>query len=615
MISRYTHVGKWRFIARAQRRLKLTSQSLGGEPPATAKKMFSRAALFASQLKVQVERTLEKAKNLGVNSSKRGWQSRRTAWPLVTLLLISQLSLIATVSALVATSKKNNGFATVGRLGFLENPLVDGFLWQGVPPIIFTLYKTAWESVVEDFVDRQPYVELRKPGGGPPSKTIALDYRSHNRFWKPVVAIKNHHWVLALALSLNLLATFVLVPFSSYIMNDASVTATTSFNVRLVTSFDVGGITALPDLGASMDVAFAALMLGGRWPAWTDGKYAFQAFETPAFVEVSNISATVEAYYAQLDCQILSAADYSYEYRTDSVKVSTNDRGCEVSTILSLDSSSSSFVQPWASREHCADRRTRLSLIAGDYAPLRRNSTAEFTFISCTPNYSAIKGIISTAIDKGSSPLLLSFTPDVTTSRISSFQSIGVNAIYESALQSITGYDSFSDVDGNNFGQYLYRMVNHTSTGGKSEAVLNATTVLFNSIFATTASTSLMAADAKLGTTPCTGSFASTRVFMIYWNCYLELVILAAMSVCTLGLLKKSRERSILFEEPRGLLSYAGIIDGSDIAKLVARHQGPNARAGYEGRLHEETETELKGTHWYRMGDTPIESVIKCFSS
>ncbi|KAF2252171.1 hypothetical protein BU26DRAFT_516858 [Trematosphaeria pertusa] len=556
----------------------------------------------------------KKIRNLGRNPS-RGWQSSRTAWPLVTLLLVSQVALIAAVVALVVVSKRSNGFAAIGSLGFLDNPLVDGFLWQGLPPIIFTIYKTAWEAIVEDFADRQPFVELRKPGGGPPSKTIALDYRTHNRFWRPVVAFKNRHWILALTMLLNLLATFVLVPFSSYIMNDAPTLVTTTFNSRLRTSFDVDGITSLPDLGASMDVAFAALMLGGRWPAWTDGKYAFQAFEPPQYTKASNISTTVEAYYSELDCRILSEAEYSVEYRTESVKISAEDRGCAISTAIQLDAASTSFVESWSTVGQCSGKETRLSLIAGDYAPILRNSTAELTFISCVPTYSEVRGTVSMAFDIQSSPFPISFRPNAETSRISSFQSTGINAIYEPALQSITGYDAFSAIEGNNFGQYLYRMVNQSGVGWDSNAILNATAVLFNSIFATTTATSLMASREDLDFSSCTGTVASTRAFMIYWNCYLELAILAAMVVCTLGLLKKSGEGSILFEEPKGLLSYAGIVDRSDLVGLVARIQGAKAGPSYEGNLHAAAKPELEGTSWYRIGGTPITSEIKCFRS
>ncbi|KAF2677115.1 hypothetical protein K458DRAFT_410011 [Lentithecium fluviatile CBS 122367] len=541
---------------------------------------------------------------------KRGWQSARTRWPYIILLLFIQISLIISIIVLVVLSKNSNGFTKLGSLGFLENPLIDGILWQALPPLIFTIYKTMWEGIIEDFLDRQPYVELRKAGGGPPSKTIMLDYRGYNRFSRPVVAYRNSHFVLAACMVSTLLATFVLVPFSGYLMDDRLLLEDTWLNATLLTDFNFTGIASLPDLRPAMDTAFAALVLNGSWPTWSDGRHAFQAFELLRKVQSSNVTAPVTAYYSQIDCRVLGQDDYQVTYRDKSVEVSADDRNCKTATtLLKSEDATADFIQTW-SEQDCAENKTRLSLISGRHVGLQNNSTSDLIFISCIPTYLKVQGHLSMAYGIQSTPLTIGFQPVGSSIHRSLFNGANRNT-YESALQSIVGYDAFSQVDGSDFGLYIYRIAQSMGSAYDAETLLNATTLLFNSVFATTASTNFMDRSGDSSVVMAIRKLESMRLVVIYWNCYLEIAIVALMAICTGFLLFRSHQKSILFEEPKGLLSYAGILDRSGINIIVRKVQDEKLIPNYDGRLIHHVELALQGTYWYRVGNKPVTSGIR----
>lgn len=96
----------------------------------------------------------------------------------------------ATVAGLAGYSRDHSGFVRLGPPPSIlmgSDDLMDAIWWQGwlytaIPVSLMTLYRTMWGGIATSLASRQPYVELRKPGGGPPEKTVLLDYRAQ---WQP----------------------------------------------------------------------------------------------------------------------------------------------------------------------------------------------------------------------------------------------------------------------------------------------------------------------------------------------------------------------------------------------------------------------------------------------
>jgi hypothetical protein len=131
-------------------------------------------------------------------------------------------------------------------------------------------------------------------------------------------------------------------------------------------------------------------------------------------------------------------------------------------------------------------------------------------------------------------------------------------------------FDPTNDVDTTDFGRlilYLAKQNNVISTLSSS-VLLDSVSAIFSSVYAVMASTVLL----RQAATPArsTGTIFSTvtRLIVVSWIAYTIIGVLLVVLCITLLILRYvHRHRSILHEEPAGLLAYAGILCESDVSE------------------------------------------------
>jgi hypothetical protein len=483
--------------------------------------------------------------------------------------------------ALTVLSHRNSGFVDVldPPKIFAGHPMLEkslwsgGFLWTFVPTLLMTLYGKLWDSVVSASADRQPYIELNKETGAPGSLTIFLEYRSSPSFTVWLRAFCRGHVVLGFCMSLSLLMSLMVVPLSSYFITDAAVPKNITVPGTLTTHFNGSAFNEKSDLRTVMDSVSATLLQSGTRPPWTDLEYGFQSFSLLHDPGVANITTDVLGYSGYLDCNIIAEPSYSYNTTTNKLSVSTTDRGCPMSRTIDMTNSGYTyFIESW-SKIDCgySGKYSRLGLLSGIYPSdetLISTYPSNFSFISCIPSYWVTPGSLNVINGVGQSPIINSFLQIGTRYELP----FSGRSIFEWSLHMVVGFDIQSSVYTSDFGLHVFRLAMKANSTWplQPEILANSTSILFTSIFATLSSTILLQqSDTPLNTTGISTT-STTRLLVVLPVACILIVLVAIIAVLTRFLYHKSLKKSILLEEPIGLLRYANILYGSVLIDWIA---------------------------------------------
>ena len=521
------------------------------------------------------------------------WKSSKIQWRWLSILLCTVVSFIVVIAALEVVSRRRSGFVRQSKPpAFLAaHPALEKALWeQGIlytafPAFIMTIYRTMWESTVMAFADRQPYVDLKKEGGRPPRSTIMLDYKAESFFRSWIVAIRNKHLVLAACMLSSVVLTLFIVPLTSFLFTTASFTSNTTFPLHFETVFNsnvLGSFPNFPDLRLSMESAAVIHIQDASRPPWTDGEYAFPKF-TPQ-VNIGEVNTTLEttAYSARADCITIPESQYRKTILTPSdtgipaffITITANDRGCSISNSIYLAVNSGHvsteiILRIWATVVCGADAGwSRFSIMTGLYMS-ESGSLTNFNLISCIPSYWVTPGTLVATLDSLSAPRLRSFTPYP--SNTSEFRLEDLWLFFETQILEPNCVEPASNMDANEFGRYVYKISSKINPVSPlhPEAMASAAQMLFTTTFAVFASTTLF----KPASLPLnsTGIYSTdeTRLIVVSPVAYVILGVLGTVALLNIFLFYYARQESILYEEPVGLLSMAGILHNSDVNTMI----------------------------------------------
>ncbi|TKA80724.1 hypothetical protein B0A49_01141 [Cryomyces minteri] len=548
----------------------------------------------------------------------REWRSWKTKAPFLSFLLLSEICMIGAILGLDVFSNRHSGFTTVQLPSISQNTSSisnfiwsRGLLWTSLPSFLMTLYRLMWESAVSGSVDRQPFVELKREKGASPRLSILLDYRAYPSLYTWAIAFRNGHFLLGFCILLSLLLSIAVVPLSAHLCATAVVLANTTVPAKLTTSFNDSAFTSRTDLLPVFGLASASSLYGGNPPAWASKEFAFQAFSIEA-TQPPNINVTVgeTAYSAYLDCSVLTASDYTASFTRQTadggtLAVKATDRGCSVANSLAVSNLTSTYVQTWSTID-CAAKAgySRPGVLAGLYAADSPDLLSNFTIISCIPSYWMTSGLLSANMGSAQAPSVISFAYN--DSDVHSTRPDAMWRIFENGLHEAITIDSTSKFSTTEFGRLIYIAATQSDSDSPlSPRVLSdATARIFNSIYATLAATVLFQPAASPTGVQGIYSANTTRLVIVSSVAYTIAAALFAILLCTVGITVYAHTHpSVLFEEPVGLLSYAGMLDQSDVSELAA---GVRNRSDYSGGLTKTVveENELGNTRCRALGNS-----------
>ncbi|KAG9229333.1 hypothetical protein BJ875DRAFT_523685 [Amylocarpus encephaloides] len=531
-------------------------------------------------------------------SSTKEWKSWKIKYPWLSVLLATTISLITTIAVLNRISKTNNGFAPLRNApGFLSrDPEVERAIWtQGIlytsfPALVMTFYRTMWESTICSFADRQPYVDLKKAGGRPAEATIMLDYKTEPVMYAWRLAFRNNHYILGFCMLSSVLLAMLAVPLVAFLFTTASFPSNTALPVSILTKFDPMFGNNIPDLRLSLNSAAAIRIQDARSPPWMHDEFAFSQFTTSGKIHEGSASIETIGYSAHLDCEYMSELDYNRTVlppgtpgvpaRATTVEITANDRGCGIAGTISVITIPEfpgvptldipvTYGKAWSTTTCSADSGwSRLSILTARYIN-SSNSIANFSLISCIPSYRMTAGTLVADMNPSSEPSLKSFVPN--RSNMTKYRPGAIWQFYEMQLPAFNCFDKLEYTKGDEFIRHVYRIAakRFPQSPLRPDNIIDAVLTLFSTTFAVLASADLF----KPVDHPMNGtgiiSLVESRLIVVSPIAYIIMSILGVVALLNVSLFFYVLQKSILLEEPVGLVSAAGILHNSCVNEIV----------------------------------------------
>jgi hypothetical protein len=153
-------------------------------------------------------------------------------------------------------------------------------------------------------------------------------------------------------------------------------------------------------------------------------------------------------------------------------------------------------------------------------------------------------------------------------------------------IQFTSCYDATSNVDSNEFGQYVYQIAskNNPTSPLLPGTIIDAAQTLFTTTFAVFASTALFKPTSSPVNSTGVRSVQEARLIVVSPIAYIVLGVLVIVAILNMSLFFYARQESMLYEEPVGLLGMSGILHKSDVNELVTRLA---ERPGFRGKTTE----------------------------
>jgi len=508
--------------------------------------------------------------------------------------IITNLGLMASIIALTIQSSRWQGFATIavkndasdtalingtletGPQGESDSLLSLGLVWTALPTVIFQLFSAHWAWISGALAERQPYVELRN-GSASAQRSILLDYRATAlplRWWR---AFRLRHSTIAVALLASLVLQFLAAPLSARLFAPKDVMLPSTASVSFSSAFNE---TSLGDLDwrPAIHTTAATLVYGGQHIPWTDGEFSFRPFTAvaPQINNTFHIAAETMAYSAYVSCEAIR--EYvinlvpSGQGRGE-VTVAGNDRGCPFQLSTAVTASAEVYFRGKAVAD-CppASNFGRLVFAVGTYSASSPYLLSNLSIISCATLYRTAPVMLGLTLTGATgAPVIRSSAesgrPDTT--RAAKWKNIEFG-ILGSVVFNPGLIWSTSDFGVVVLNQAQKKAPAHWLT---PENLIQAISKAFTGVYSIAVATNAFDSTFPVQETVIgTALEPTTRLFVVYWAAYLVLAILALTLFTACWVIFYVRKtRSILTEEPEGLLSSAGIIEGSDLIGLVGQ--------------------------------------------
>jgi len=388
---------------------------------------------------------------------------------------------------------------------------------------------------------------------------------------------------LSACLLLSLILSLGAVPLTAFLFTDASFNLNNTFPLSFPTSFNDNTFPNVPDLRQTLDFAASMRLYDGSAPTWIHEEYAFPKFVPLSEVGHANMSVETTGYSAYLDCRTVPSSEYDLT-RVEPIDtpmpatnfiISANDRGCAISNHFRLQTRPMVLNLEVSITCSLAAHYSRLIIVSAvNQGPPESRFPANLSLISCIPSYWQIPGTLT--VTSGLTPALFidSFSPSA--KKATEFRPEILWRNFEPGLQNLRTYDPSGDVDSSDFGRYSYSLAkrNNPSSPIDPRTITDAISVLFAVCFAVLSTTQLF----QPLTTPKESSGISStsvsRIIVVTPVAYTITAMLSLIALLNIGLFFYSRQKSMLLEEPAGLLSYAGILHKShDISDIIEEVQ------------------------------------------
>jgi Protein of unknown function (DUF3433) len=531
--------------------------------------------------------------------SKRQNQQKSTEWKTWRLkrwftigLLLVEIGIVIAVLILERFSAKNKGIATVPQLQ--TDPVINlsisdmfwsyGLLWTALPAFLMALYRIGWDAIVSGTAERQPYIDLNIPekDASTAQRTIMLDYRSYPILYNWIVAFRMKHILIGCAMLLSSVLSIALVPITSHLLAAAPTVVVSDFSTTVPNTFDPAPLMSV-DLQPALSLARSTLAFGAEPPPWTTSKYSFEPFDLKGIDGNQNYTVPVNAFYGQVDCEFLdvpepqvSSGNFGTTDNITTLTYNITDRGCEVSPVqISLSDKPRSIVARTWGTASCGDlaHNSRIVVLTGN--PTSSTTITNVTVISCIPSYWKTTGTLTGRIEEGSTPKLDAFKENA--SNETEFRPLGADLI-ETDLTLYVSSDPKAIFITDILGTVVYEVARKSNPANPldSKAVKSAIESVWPSVFAYLTTTYLIQRPDERKVQG-QASRSETRLFVVSPVAWTIVVIMILVVLCnTFLILHAESNRSILAEEPIGLLGAAVLLQDSDISGLVTRVQGRN---------------------------------------
>ncbi|KAH8762927.1 hypothetical protein BGZ57DRAFT_768907 [Hyaloscypha finlandica] len=511
---------------------------------------------------------------------REGWRSWALHPITLVIFLLFDLGFAIGLFVLSSISSSHSGIVSITNETFvsLGSSWNLALLWTTLPNLLFRLLGIFWDCIAAATIDRQPFTELRRPGGAKAGRSILLDYRTSPAPLRWAVAFKNRHFLVGVVVLLCFLLSLVVTPLSAhlFVLHEAIYTSNTT--VLLNTVFNESGINSSTDWKRIFDtVAATRIYQGGAIP-WTNNEFAFQNFSLPPTLPTSsgslNLTIDTTAYSAYLDCQSLTGyqlqlSNTNANNTEGHVSLSATDRGCDVVQEFVVASIQPVYFKT-TSEISCsaATYFSRLVFTAGTYSQDSPSLMANLSVISCIPGYAATPGALTIANGLSQRPEIVSFkraSPEMTRPTLW--------RVFEQNLFNAVSFNPNTEWSTTDFGSvvlYYASSLNPSSYLATDNLILSIRTI-FTSIYLTAVATEAFQVTQPPETTTAIATSAQSRLYIIPWVAYTIASILIICGACLIWTWHYTNNHpSILMEEPSGMLSYAGILHHSILNTVVA---------------------------------------------
>jgi hypothetical protein len=569
----------------------------------------------------------------------REWRSEALRWPCLVLFALFDLSIMVTLIALVARSLRDSGFVTIPDqqmangteqddgdergIGLPNISLDLGILWTFLPSAVLQLLNIYWQWIAGSLASRQPYVDLLDGRAAAAASSVLLDYGCTPSLWRWWRAFRLGHATVGLTALTGLALQYISAPLGARLFATRVIMMPADIPISFNSAYIFSAFSDKFDMRPALSSARLALVNNENRHPWTNDEFAFRPFHSPLAPRTGEyrLVANTTAYSAYVNCELVSDYTMSLELVEPGkgvVQVKGTDRGCDFSHGVAVVEGPPDLIFFKTSAQHAcshAAHYSRLIFTAGTYSPTSPYLLSNVSVISCATDYRTIAGLLEVAVSwPPSSPT--SGAPGPPTTVFHSFTPLMDNnsssrhdtpwMVMETRMLEIDvfnpGIQWLSSEFGNNI---LY--VAEKQAGRENllspQVLMQAIARVFGATYAATTAmvmfTPLEVAETSVGTmwTP------TTRLFVVEWAAYAVLaLLLVALFLSGWVFWRVQSTRSILTEEPEGLLAMAGLLDGSDLMTLVPRIR---QQSGYDGRVRHTGKSlpEVKDTPWVASAD------------
>lgn len=512
-----------------------------------------------------------------------GWVSWKLKWWSLAIVGLVNIGFICALAVLAAESQKSDWIASVSVVPIASFSDVSfaslgssQLRWTLVPAVIIALYLLVYNGIVAAVAFRQPFVELRRASKTRKNmaSTLMLDYSSYPLWYVWTIAMNNGHVLLGFLMLLQLLASIFLISLTANVFVANASRSNFQMTLSFPREFSTDLFDSRTDLQPALDLASAIHLHGARPPPWMNTNYAFERFEPMDQEMTGNFTGQTFALSSVLDCRIIDQSAYTLLVEEEelegrrSLTIDFVDMDCNISSSFAITSATSNYA---LTRHHQCRGQSydRIALYTGVYSDDSPGNLGNLIVVSCTPTYwnSTFSLTVSMDAPGNEGPNLVSAVEE---SR-AEIDLLVWSQIHR-LLEFYQYYDPSSTFLADIFGKSVYKY----ALGLNPDAILvsrdveEAMIMIYQTMFAGLALTALMQLRIPAATAPGQASVTVTRLYLDQTVVWVLVAILSAMLVGISGSgAVVWTTKSILREEPKGLLCYARLLRGSDVMSVV----------------------------------------------